>query len=50
MFKTYFDAHPGSSRGTLSVKVRDGKSVALLGLIQESGSVALIAIAPGVEE
>jgi YVTN family beta-propeller protein len=50
MFKTYFDAHPGAFRGTLSVKVQDGKSVALVGLIQKSGSGALIAITPGTEE
>jgi len=45
LFKNYFDTDPANFSGTLNVVVRSGGTVATMGMIQKSGTSALIAMA-----
>ncbi|MFB3902989.1 MAG: hypothetical protein ACE15E_06010 [Acidobacteriota bacterium] len=47
LFATYFSLHPEEFQGTLNLRVRDSKKVAIVGLIQKKQTGALIAIASG---
>jgi len=44
LFKSYFDAHPGTFNGTMNIWARDQKPISALGLIQKSGTNALISL------